>query len=158
MFHRAAGASSDTSQSSTTQLILKYTWQIPLVVLCSMSRFQSLAILRLKVCHRVLLDYPMDDKHLFFLRNGGLFHYFVADVSLLPNHSTCQLLWMLAVVANLQAHQVPIGVISVALIYSVGDDGTTAVRPSTACGGHTIAEAWAMVWCKIALVIWGALR
>ena len=53
-----------------------------------MSRFQSLAILRLKLRSRVLLDYPMDDKHLFFLRNGGLFHYFVADVSFLSNHST----------------------------------------------------------------------
>ena len=29
---------------------------------------------------------------------------------------------------------------------------------SMACGGHTIAEAWAMVWCKVALVVWGALR
>jgi hypothetical protein len=62
------GGSSATSQSSTTRLVLSRTWLVPLVVMCSMSRFQSLAILRLRLCGRTLLDYPMEDRYLFFLR------------------------------------------------------------------------------------------
>eukprot|EP01047_Picozoa_sp_COSAG01_P045921 COSAG01_NODE_4268_length_5196_cov_4.984304_2_plen_330_part_00 len=54
------GASSATSQSSTTQLALHLRWRLSLVVLCSISRFQSLAILRLRLCGRTLLDYPME--------------------------------------------------------------------------------------------------
>jgi hypothetical protein len=54
------GASSATSQSSTTQPALHLRWRLSLVVLCSISRFQSLAILRLRLCGRTLLDYPME--------------------------------------------------------------------------------------------------
>ena len=37
-------------------------------------------ILRLRICDREVLNYPMRDEHLHFLRNAGLFKHLVADI------------------------------------------------------------------------------
>ena len=36
----------------------------------SIPRFQSLAMLRFALCGHEVMEYPMDDKHMFFLRNA----------------------------------------------------------------------------------------
>ena len=46
----------------------------------SIPRFQSLAMLRFALCGHEVMEYPMDDKHMFFLRNAGVHHLFVADL------------------------------------------------------------------------------
>lgn len=120
-----ARASVTTAFMLTPQNRLMFT----VVVLGSMSRFQSLAIMRLKLCGRKVLDYPMQDKHLFFLRNGGLYHHLVCDV--------------------------PIALINIALIRSSGN--LVSMDAPAACTGHSISYAWAMVGCKAALILWGAI-
>ena len=49
----------------------------PLVVLASSSRLNSMAILRLRLCGKMLLDFPDSPGHryFYFLRNAGLYHY-----------------------------------------------------------------------------------
>ena len=72
--------SSVATDSSTTRTALLYPKLIPFVILGSIPRMQSLAMLRLRLCGVEVFKYPMDDRHMFFLRNCGLHHVFVADV------------------------------------------------------------------------------
>ena len=69
-----------TDLSETTEWMLRDKCKLPLVLLCSLTRLQSLAILRLELCGRRLLDYPMRDEHLHFLRNCGLYRILCADI------------------------------------------------------------------------------
>ena len=57
-------------------------------------------MLRLRLCGVSVLNYPMEDCHMFFIRNSGLHHVFVADI--------------------------PIVVIGSALVHSTVDDGQSA--------------------------------
>jgi hypothetical protein len=54
----------------------------PLIVLASSSNLSSMAILRLRLCGRMLVDFPDSDDHRFFhfLRHAGLYHYVVEDI------------------------------------------------------------------------------
>lgn len=51
----------------------------PLIVLASSSRLNSMAILRLQLFGRKIVDFPDSNDHRFFhfLRNAGMFHYLV---------------------------------------------------------------------------------
>jgi hypothetical protein len=71
-----------TTTSSTTEITLRYRLLLPVVILgAGLGRFQSLAMLRLRLFDKMVFDYPMEDRHMFFLRNaGGPHHIFVADV------------------------------------------------------------------------------
>ena len=61
---------SATTNSSTTRVALRYRKRLPLLALGSIARFQSLAMLRFRLCGHKVMEYPMDDKHMFFLRNA----------------------------------------------------------------------------------------
>eukprot|EP01048_Picozoa_sp_COSAG05_P019567 COSAG05_NODE_3096_length_2324_cov_34.303343_3_plen_145_part_00 len=77
-----------------------------------------------------MLNYPMDDKHLFFFRNAGFYHH---------------------------ATNVSIAVVTLALIFSAGDSAATG-EAHTACGAERIDWAWAMLYCKLVLMIWGVIN
>ena len=87
---------SATTTSSTTRAALLHPTLIRFLILGSIPRFQTLAMLRLRLYNKEVFDHPMDDRHMFFLRNAGLHHIFVADI--------------------------PVAVISMALIQSTVDD------------------------------------
>ena len=59
--------------TSTQEHIVGFTgkYWLPLLVFCSATRFQSMATLRLRLCGVDVVNYPMWDKHLFFLRTAG---------------------------------------------------------------------------------------
>eukprot|EP01044_Picomonas_judraskeda_P011676 COSAG03_NODE_1611_length_3776_cov_92.161817_3_plen_555_part_00 len=69
-----------STTSSTTGTVLRFRSLLPLLVVGTIPRFQSLAILRLRLFGATIFDYPMEDCHLFFIRNSGLHHVFVADI------------------------------------------------------------------------------
>ena len=50
------------------------------VILCSACRIESLAILRLRLCDTMMLDFPIDPRHFHFLRYNGWFHAILADI------------------------------------------------------------------------------
>jgi len=77
---RSSAAESAATDSSTTRTALLYPKLIPFVIFGSIPRMQSLAMLRLRLCGVKVYKYPMDDRHMFFLRNCGLHHVFVADI------------------------------------------------------------------------------
>jgi hypothetical protein len=54
----------------------------PLIVMASSSNLSSMAILRLRICGKMLVDFPnsADHRFWFFLRNAGLYHYVVEDI------------------------------------------------------------------------------
>jgi hypothetical protein len=54
----------------------------PVVVLASSSRLNSMAILRLKIGDRELLDFDDSENHRYFhfMRHSGMYHYLVEDV------------------------------------------------------------------------------
>ena len=53
-----------------------------MVVLASSSRLNSMAILRLKIGDKVLLDFDdsKDHRYFQFVRNAAMFHYLVEDI------------------------------------------------------------------------------
>ena len=113
---------SGSTASSTTQTALGFRRLLPLIVVGSIPRFQSLAMLRLRLCGVSVLNYPMEDCHMFFIRNSGLHHVFVVDI--------------------------PIVVIGSALVHSTVDDGQSACEGGSL--GWTLATLWCkcllMVW------------
>ena len=54
----------------------------PLIVVASSSRLNSMAILRLRIRGKLLLDFPDSDDHRFFhyMRHSGMYHYLVEDI------------------------------------------------------------------------------
>ena len=54
----------------------------PCVVLCSSSRLNSMAILRLHIGGRMLIDFPDSEGHryFYFLKNSGMYHFWVEDI------------------------------------------------------------------------------
>ena len=54
----------------------------PLIVVASSSRLNSMAILRLRLCGKLLLDFPDSDDRRFFhyMRHSGMYHYLVEDI------------------------------------------------------------------------------
>ena len=54
----------------------------PMIVVASSSRLNSMAILRLKIGGRMLVDFPdsTDNRFFHFLRSSGMFHYLVEDI------------------------------------------------------------------------------
>ena len=54
----------------------------PLIVVASSSRLNSMAILRLRLCGKLLLDFPDSEDHRFFhyMRHSGMYHYLVEDI------------------------------------------------------------------------------
>ena len=61
------------------------------VILMSCCRIESMAILRLRLCGRSIVDFPMDAKHFHFLRYSGWFHAILADI---PHLLVCTALLM----------------------------------------------------------------
>ena len=59
---------------------MHFTLTLTLILILSATNFQSLAILRLQLCGHKILFYPMQDRHLHFLRNAGLFKHLVGDI------------------------------------------------------------------------------
>ncbi len=53
-----------------------------LIVLCSSSRLNSMALLRLKLFNTMIIDFPDSSDHrvFHFLRNAGMFHYLIEDI------------------------------------------------------------------------------
>jgi len=51
-----------------------------LVIIASASRIESMAILRLQLSGRRLIDFPMAHKYFNFLQYAGMYHYLVEDV------------------------------------------------------------------------------
>ena len=53
-----------------------------LIVLASSSNLSSVAILRLRICGKTLVDFPdsPDHRFWFFLKNAGLYHFVVEDL------------------------------------------------------------------------------
>jgi hypothetical protein len=93
-------------------------------------RFQSLATLRLTLFGKTIFDYPMEDRHQFFLRNAGIHHFFVGDL--------------------------PCAVVSLALIaVASGQNAESAESAeSMTCEGDTVSSAWAMLVCKALLMLY----
>jgi hypothetical protein len=54
----------------------------PMIVVASSSRLNSMSILRLKFCGKLLIDFPDSPDHRFFhfLRSSGMFHYLIEDI------------------------------------------------------------------------------
>jgi hypothetical protein len=50
-----------------------------LVVLASSSRLESVAILRLRLCDRDLIQLPIQPNYFHFIRHAGLFHFLLED-------------------------------------------------------------------------------
>lgn len=50
-----------------------------LIIIASSSRVESLAILRLRLCGRMISDFPMAHEVFHFLRYEGSYHYFLED-------------------------------------------------------------------------------
>ena len=50
-------------------MALRYPKMLPMLVAGSIPRLQSLAMLRFTFCGHKVMECPMDDKHMFFLRN-----------------------------------------------------------------------------------------
>jgi hypothetical protein len=59
-----------TAASSTTEVALRFPRMLPILILGAIPRFQSLAMLRLRLCNVEVFRYPMEDRHMFFLRNA----------------------------------------------------------------------------------------
>ena len=116
-----------TDLSETTEWMLRDKCKLPLVLLCSLTRLQSLAILRLELCGRRLLDYPMRDEHLHFLRNCGLYRILCADI--------------------------PIALVAFVLVHASPTDSSSDSQAM--CGDLTLVWAETMLWCKIVLLAWG---
>ena len=117
-----------STASSTTRTALGFRRLLPLIVIGSIPRLQSLAMLRLRLFGVEVLNYPMEDRHMFFIRNSGLHHLFVVDI--------------------------PIVVIGSALIHSTIDDG----QPPCEGGSldWTRATLWCkcvlMVWSLVSTI------
>jgi len=125
-----------TDLSETTEWMLRDKCKLPLVLLCSLTRLQSLAILRLELCckdkedpsrKRRWLDYPMRDEHLHFLRNCGLYRILCADI--------------------------PIALVAFVLVHASPTDSSSDSQAM--CGDLTLVWAETMLWCKIVLLAWG---
>ena len=56
--------------TSSTNSALRHPKLLPMLVAGSIPRIQSLAMLRSKIRGHEVMEYPMDDKHMFFLRNA----------------------------------------------------------------------------------------
>ena len=50
------------------------------VTIASLSRIDSMAILRLRLCDKMRIEAPMSHRHFHFLRYEGMYHYIVEDV------------------------------------------------------------------------------
>jgi hypothetical protein len=88
--------------SPSSSWLTKHPLIGPLIVLASSSRLNSMAILRLRICGRMLIDFPDSEDHRFFhfMRNAGLYHFWVEDI--------------------------PHVLISMALLYAADDEGDQA--------------------------------
>ena len=110
----------------------------PMVSYVSMNRFQSLAMLKIKFrlperCAEhpyTLTSYPLQDHHMWFLRNAGLYHYLACDV--------------------------PCLFIAIALLQSTSsiDPESPAVCSEHTFGDNTLGTATALLWCKVTLLLW----
>ena len=116
----------------------------PLIVLASSSRLNSMAILRLRICRTMILDFPDSDGHRYFhfLRNSGMYHFWVEDI--------------------------PHALLCVALLLSTGDEGVQActdhgqTKTVHLPGGRDIELpiadtdiAWASLVCSIGSMLFG---
>jgi hypothetical protein len=116
--------------SETTRWVINDKGKLPLILLLSVTRLQSLAILKLRIRDRELLDYPMQDRHLHFLRNAGLFKHLVADI--------------------------PGALISWVLVHaSSGRDRDTMLCGDEGSALSSVNVASATLWCKVLLICWG---
>jgi hypothetical protein len=88
--------------SPSSAWLMKHPLIGPLIVLASSSRLNSMAILRLRICGRMLIDFPdsADHRFFYFMRNAGLYHFWVEDI--------------------------PHALISTALLYAADDEGRAA--------------------------------
>jgi hypothetical protein len=68
--------------SPSSAWLMKHPLIGPLIVLASSSRLNSMAILRLRVCGRMLIDFPdsADHRFFYFMQNAGLYHFWVEDI------------------------------------------------------------------------------
>lgn len=126
----SVGSTLSVALSDTTRWVVNDRGKLPLILILSSTRFSSLAILRLRLCGHTVLDYPMQDEHLHFLRNAGLFKHLVADI---PGALICGVL-LYASDKNTEACGEP-------------DDVMSAVNVATA-----------MLWCKLFLVVWSCAK
>ena len=86
--------------------------------------------MRLKICSRKILDYPMRDEHLHFLRNAGLFKHLVADI--------------------------PAALISGILLYRT--KVSPGSSNSVICELPAVFGATDMLCCKLLLIAWGCAK
>eukprot|EP01043_Picozoa_sp_COSAG02_P005994 COSAG02_NODE_167_length_31944_cov_19.552237_1_plen_715_part_00 len=136
--HRDDVATSrDTSSSSqfsvlsdTTKWVLEHRNVVPLILILSATRFSSLAVLRLRVCGYKIFNYPMEDRHLHFLRNAGIFKHLVADI--------------------------PMALTSGVLLYA--SHGRHCVCGDSEDLMSAVKVATTMLWCKILFIAWGFLK
>ena len=53
---------------------------VTLIILGASSGLESVAILRLRLCGRAVIAYPMQDRHFHVIRFAGMYHYLVEDM------------------------------------------------------------------------------
>eukprot|EP01047_Picozoa_sp_COSAG01_P069978 COSAG01_NODE_10491_length_2152_cov_3.265465_2_plen_289_part_00 len=106
---RAIVLADDREGRPAQKWLLKNPLLGPMIVLASSSRLNSMAILRLRLCGRMMVDFPDSEGHRYFhfMRNCGLYHFWVEDI--------------------------PHVLISLALLYSADDEGFQACQAS----GHS---------------------
>jgi hypothetical protein len=128
----STSASSTLSEalSETTRWIVNDRGKLPLILILSATNFQSLAILRLQLCGHKILLYPMQDRHLHFLRNAGLFKHLVGDI--------------------------PVALISLVLLYASDEDVEMCASEDSRMSAVTVATA--MLCCKVLLIVWSCVK
>lgn len=60
--------------------VLSHRAGVALVIIASASRLDSMATLRLELCGKMMVDFPMGDRYFHFLRNAGMYHYLIEDI------------------------------------------------------------------------------
>ena len=75
---KSSGATRDDG-TTAKQWLASHANPVAVVVLVASSRLDMIAILRLKLCGRVIIDLPMEHRHFHFARHAGMYHYLIED-------------------------------------------------------------------------------